>query len=271
MRWNLKTVKGAIHLFDSIPVQPPSQSKRMKKTPPAASRFPADDVKQSVSPPHENRHRIMIVDDHPITRMGLKELINSQSDLVVCCEADAPSSVFAKLSSGCPALALVDLSMPGRSGVEFIKDLAAFQRNLKILVLSMQDEVYYAERVLKAGARGYVMKSTGSDALLAAIRTVINGCMYFSPEISGRILSGFTANRPETSLSPVERLSDREFEVYRLLGMGKDTLAIATQLSISAKTVDVHRANIKKKLSVPTSSALICHAARWNYEHSSGA
>jgi len=242
----------------------------MKRTLDPAARFPTNDVKRLALPPLEDRHRIMIVDDHPITRMGLKELINSQTDLVVCCEADAPSSVFAKLSSGGPVLALVDLSMPGRSGVEFIKDLVAFQPDLKILVLSMQDEVYYAERVLKAGAMGYVMKSMGSDALLAAIRTVIKGCMYFSPEISGRILSGFTANRAETTLSPVERLSDREFEVYRLLGAGNDTLAIAEQLSISSKTVDVHRANIKKKIGVATSSALICHAARWNYEHSSG-
>ena len=242
----------------------------MKKPLTSDVRLPAADAKRSTFLPHENRHRIMIVDDHPVTRMGLKELINSQTDLVVCCEADAPSSVFSKLSSACPALALVDLSMPGRSGVEFVKDLVAFQANLKILVLSMQDEVYYAERVLKAGAMGYVMKSTGSDELLAAIRTVVNGCMYFSPKISARLLSGFTANRKDMCLSPVERLSDREFEVYRLLGMGDDTLAIATQLSISPKTVDVHRANIKKKIGVPTSSALISHAARWNYEHSSG-
>jgi DNA-binding NarL/FixJ family response regulator len=213
------------------------------------------------SPP--SRRRLLLVDDHPFMRAGLAQLIERQPDLAVCGEAADPAEAMRALASSQPDLILADLTMPGRSGLEFIKDLLASSPNLAVLVVSMHDEIVYAERALRAGARGYIMKEAGGEALLGAIRQVLRGEVYVSPRMSARVLESMTARKPRGSSSPIEQLSDREFEVFQLIGQGKSTRDIAAQLHLSSKTVDVHRGNIKAKLGLTDATALIRHAVRW--------
>jgi DNA-binding NarL/FixJ family response regulator len=153
--------------------------------------------------------------------------------------------------------------MPGRSGLEFIKDLIALRPDLPILVISMHDEVVYAERCLRAGARGYVMKESGSENLLAALRRVISGQIHVSIGVSESILRNLSARKPRGSGSPIQALRDREFEVFQLVGQGKSTRDIAAQLHLSPKTVDVHRGHIREKLGLKDVTALLRHAVQW--------
>jgi DNA-binding NarL/FixJ family response regulator len=214
-------------------------------------------------PPTPPRRTVLLVDDHPFMRAGLAQLIERQPDLAVCGEAGDPTEALRAVGKSKPDLILTDLTMPGRSGLEFVKDLLAAEPTLSILVVSMHDEAVYAERALRAGARGYIMKEAGGEALLAAIRRVIGGEVYLSPRMSTRILEGLSARKPRGSTSPIEQLSDREFEVFQLIGQGKSTRDVAEQLHLSSKTVDVHRSHIKEKLGLKDSTALIRHAVRW--------
>jgi DNA-binding NarL/FixJ family response regulator len=207
--------------------------------------------------------RILIVDDHPFMRAGLAQLIDKQAGLRVCGEAGNPADAFTELKKGKFDLVLSDITMPGRSGIEFIKDLLASHPGLPVLVVSMHDELIYAERVLRAGARGYIMKEAGGEALLAAIRQVLSGEVYVSPKMSARILGELSGRKPRGSQSPIEKLTDREFEIFQLIGQGKSTRDIATQLHLSSKTVDVHRAHIKEKLNLVDTTSLVRHAVRW--------
>ena len=229
---------------------------RPKPSPSPASSMPAPG-------PRSERKRILLVDDHPFMRVGLATLIDRQPDLAVCGEAGNPLEAFHALEKTKPDLILTDLTMPGRSGLEFIKDLRAAEPELAILVVSMHDEAVHAERALRAGARGYIMKEAGGENLLAAIRQVLRGEVYVSPKMSARILEGLSGGKPRGSSSPIEKLTDREFEVFQLIGQGKSTREIAGQLHLSPKTVDVHRANIKEKLDLTDVTALIRHAVRW--------
>ncbi len=209
------------------------------------------------------KQQIFVVDDHPIVRTGLAQLIRQQSDLEVCGEASTPDEAFRHLSKSQPDLLLTDLTMPGRSGVEFIHDLLALYPKLLILVVSMHDEKIHAERALRAGARGYVMKESGGKDLLAAIRLVLSGQVYTSPKFTAEFLDGLSCPSKQCSASPIRKLSDREFEVLRLLGQGNSTGDIALQLHLSIKTVDAHRANIKQKLDLKSATALVSFAIRW--------
>ena len=217
----------------------------------------------SASPATSTRKKILLVDDHPFMRAGLAGLIDRQPDLMVCGEAGNPIEAFHAMEKNKPDLVLTDLTMPGRSGLEFIKDLRAAEPDLAILVISMHDELVHAERALRAGARGYIMKEAGGENLLAAIRQVLRGEVYVSPRMSARILDGISGGKPRGSSSPIEKLTDREFEVFQLIGQGKSTRDIAEQLHLSPKTVDVHRANIKEKLGLTDVTALIRYAVRW--------
>ena len=209
------------------------------------------------------KRRVFVVDDHPMTREGLSAIISRQVDLELCGQASNAAEALAELSRLAPDLMVTDMTMPGRSGLEFIKDVAAMMPGLPMLVLSMHDEMLYAERALRAGARGYVMKDAGAAKLLEAIRLVLNGDTYVSPQMSARILDAFTGKRPRGSTSPIEKLSDREFEVFQLLGNGKSTKEVAQALNLSPKTVDVHRSHIKEKLQLKDAASLIHHAVRW--------
>lgn len=207
--------------------------------------------------------RILIVDDHPMMRQGLAQLINHEPDLTVCGEADTASQALEEVTSRRPDLVLLDISLPDKNGLELIKDLHAWSPEVLILVVSMHDEALYAERVLRAGARGYIMKQEGGRILMEAVRRVLSGRVYVSEKMAARILETFSGRRVETLVSPVEQLSDREFEVFQLIGEGKGTRDIAGHLHLSVKTVEVHRANIKAKLNIRTATELLRYAVRW--------
>jgi DNA-binding NarL/FixJ family response regulator len=219
--------------------------------------------KAASSPAPAARKNILLVDDHPFMRAGLAHLIDRQPDMRVGGEAGNPAEAFLQLRKVRPDLVLTDLTMPGRSGLEFIKDLLAAEPTLSVLVISMHDEAVFAERALRAGARGYIMKEAGGENLLTALRQVLRGEVYVSPRMSTRILAGLSGSRPRGSSSPIETLTDREFEILQLIGQGKSTRDIATQLSLSPKTVDVHRSHLKEKLDLKDVTALIRYAVRW--------
>ena len=209
------------------------------------------------------RRRVFLVDDHPMMRAGLAGLIQSQPDLEVVGEAaDAPTALEAILSCQ-PDLVLSDLTLPGRSGIDLIKDLLAQRPDLPILVLSMHDEMVYAERVRRAGARGYVMKEAGGERLMAAIREVLTGSVSVSPRMASVLLNSLSGPRPRGGSSPIGKLSDREFEVFQRIGQGLMPRDIADDLGISLKTVDVHRAHLKSKLALAHMSDLVRYAVRW--------
>jgi DNA-binding NarL/FixJ family response regulator len=213
--------------------------------------------------PARGRRKVLIVDDHPIMRQGLAQLINNEPDLCVCCEASTAGQALEVVANGSPDLVLADLSLPDKNGLELIKDISALRPDLPVLVLSMHDEAIYAERALRAGARGYLMKQEGAAKVLAAIRRVLAGQVSVSDAMSAKILDLFSGRRPARESSLVERLTDREFEVFELLGQGKGSREIADHLHLSIKTVEVHRANIKHKLGIKTAPELIRQAVRW--------
>jgi DNA-binding NarL/FixJ family response regulator len=207
--------------------------------------------------------RILIVDDHPMTRSGLVHLINHQSEMVVDGEAEDAAQALDLLASKRPDLMLIDITLPGKSGLELIKDVKAMHPDLPMLVLSMHDESLYADRVLRAGARGYITKHEGGDKLMGAIRHVLSGRIYVSESMSAHILEIFSGGQTGIDRSSIQKLSDREFEVFEALGEGLSSHEIAKKLHLSAKTVDAHRANIKTKLNINTTAELISFSARW--------
>jgi len=213
--------------------------------------------------PTVKKTRVLIVDDHPMTRAGLVHVINHQPDLMVCGEAESAAHALDILDSSRPDLLLIDITLPGKSGLELIKDVKAMQPELLMLVVSMHDESLYADRVLRAGARGYITKHEGGEKLMEAIRHVLSGKIYVSESMSAHILEVFSGGQTRLDRSSIEKLSDREFEVFESLGEGLSSQQIANKLHLSAKTVDAHRANIKTKLNIKTTAELISYAARW--------
>lgn len=207
--------------------------------------------------------RILIVDDHPMMRQGLAQLIGAEPDLAVCGEAEDAGRALDAVGALKPDLVLVDISLPGKNGLELIKDFQAIQPGLSVLVISMHDESLYAERVLRAGGRGYIMKQEGGKKLMQAIRQVLDGKIYVSEKMSAEILEMISGRRSGAAGSPVEKLTDRELEVFQLIGQGKSTREIAEKLHLSVKTVDVHRANIKAKLKLASATELVRFAVRW--------
>ena len=214
--------------------------------------------------------RLLIVDDHPMMRTGLAQLIDNEVDLKVCAEAENAGQALDIAVRQALDLILLDISLPDKNGLELIKDIQALKPALPILVVSMHDESLYAERVLRAGGRGYIMKQEGGKKLLQAVRHVLSGQIYVSEKMAAGILETFSGRHTEVAASPVQQLSDREFEVFQLIGQGKSTREIAVHLHLSAKTVEVHRLNIKKKLKLKTSTDLVRHAVRWLETEKSG-
>ena len=219
-------------------------------------------VKRS-SPARNPKRKVLLVDDHPMMRQGLAQVINQQADLVTCGEAGDANEAMQRIAALRPDLAVLDISMEGKSGLELIKDIQAVHPEVPVLVMSMHDELLYAERVLRAGARGYVMKRAGGEAVLGAIRDVLSGKVYVSERMSAQILDRFSTARAARHQSPIEMLTDREFEVFKLIGEGCTTRAIAQRLHISPKTVDVYRQHLKEKLDLPSATSMIQHAVRW--------
>ena len=211
----------------------------------------------------KSKIRILIVDDHPMMRQGLVQLIKNEPDLTVAGEAETAEQAVSIIAQSAPDLVLADISLTGKGGLELIKDVHALRSGLPVLVISMHDESVYAERVLRAGGRGYIMKQEGGKQIMQAIRHVLSGQIYVSPKMSGKILEIFSGRRSESGGSPVERLTDREFEVFQLIGQGKGTRQIADQLHLSVKTVEVHRQHIKEKLKLTDAPSLARYAVQW--------
>ena len=211
--------------------------------------------------PSESRHRILIVDDHPMMREGLRTLISRERDLMVCGEAETAVQALDAVAKLTPDLVLADITLPGPNGIELIKDICALQQGMLILVISMHDESLHAERVLRAGARGYIMKQESGPTMMQAIRQVLAKRIYLSDKMSARILEHVVGKRTEAS--PIKRLSDREWEVFQLIGRGRSTVQIAEELHLSPKTVEAHRAHVKEKLDLRTMTELVSFASRW--------
>src|SRR4051794_20615324 len=207
--------------------------------------------------------RLLLVDDHPVVLDGYRLLLEAQPDMVVCAAVTNEPDALRAVQQERPDLILMDLTMPGRGGLELIKDLTVLHPECKILVCSMHDEMLYAERALHAGAKGYLTKDTPGPQMLAAIRKVLTGGIYVSDRLAARVLESFAGQRPRGSRSPLEKLSDREFEVFRHFGEGRTAKEIASQLNLSPKTVSVHRDHIKDKLEFATSAEMIRQAVRW--------
>ncbi len=206
---------------------------------------------------HAAKRRVFVVDDHPIVRRGLVELINTQPDLVVCGEAeDAPTALRA-IKEQRPDLALLDVSLKEGDGLELAKDLKSQLPDLAILMLSMHDESLYTERALRAGASGFIMKEEAPQTLLAAIHKVLAGGVHVSEKMGARLLQGMARGKKPGVELPMDRLTDRELEVFRMIGEGQTVKEIAEALFLSAKTVEAHREHIKDKLNVRTSAELL--------------
>jgi DNA-binding NarL/FixJ family response regulator len=206
--------------------------------------------------------RVLIVDDHPFLRMGLTESLVREPGLSVCGAVGTAEEALSAMENLQPDVVVTDLNLPGKSGIELIKDLAAIRPGLPVLALSMHDEEIYAERCLRAGARGYVMKNEGPEKLAAAIRHVLAGGTHVSATTSARILDTFIG-RANNKNSPVSGLSDREFDVFQWMGRGLSTHEIANRMHISPKTVETHRMHIKTKLKIGSVTELVAYASRW--------
>lgn len=207
--------------------------------------------------------KILIVDDHPLMRKGLALSLNAETDLEVVAQAPDAEEALSMLDEVNPDVAIIDISLPGMSGLELIKHIQAVRPDIRTLVVSRHDETLYAERAIRAGARGYVMKLEAADEIVKAVRRVLSGGIYVSEEINERLLMGLAVGRTEIARSPLEVLSDRELEVFELSGRGLVTREIAERLHLSVKTVESYRARIKEKLNLRTAAELMQHAVQW--------
>jgi DNA-binding NarL/FixJ family response regulator len=207
--------------------------------------------------------RILIVDDHPIVRRGLVGMINQEPGLHVVAEAEDYHHALEAFKSHAIDLAIIDLTLEGLGGLELIKQLRVMYPKIPLLVLSMHDEMLYSERALRAGARGYIMKQEGTDRLATAIRTILRGEIYVSERVAARMVGKFVDGKRDAGSTPLDRLSDRELEVFELLGRGLGTRQVADRLCVSIKTIESHREHIKLKLQLKNATELIQHATQW--------
>lgn len=205
------------------------------------------------------------MDDHPVLRQGLKQILDLQPNLRVCCEAETGPEALELIVREAPDLVLIDLSLRGGDGIDLVKDIKALRPQTRMLVLSMHDEFIYAERVLRAGAQGYVMKHEKIEHLLAAIAKVLDGGVYVSDKVAARLIQrvASSGSRADAVGSTVDRLTDRELQVFRLIGEGLGTRLIAEKLGVSRKTVESHREHIKEKLMLTSGEELIQRAVQW--------
>jgi DNA-binding NarL/FixJ family response regulator len=204
--------------------------------------------------------KVFLVDDHPIVRQGLGLLINREPDLVVCGEAEDAPSALQRMASAQPDLMVIDISLDGPDGLELLKTIRLKEPILPVLILSMHEESTYAERTLRAGANGYIMKQEATERVLVAIRRILEGKVYLSERLTNKMLEQFVHGAGSSKNDPLMTLSDRELEVYRLIGAGHGTRQIADQLHVSVKTVESYQAHIKEKLSLRNARELVQHA-----------
>ncbi|MEX1366290.1 MAG: response regulator transcription factor [Nannocystaceae bacterium] len=212
---------------------------------------------------NDERVGVLIVDDHPLVRQGLTSLINRSDDLQVIGQAPSGPEALKLMEEREPQVAVVDLSLAGGSGIDLLKEIGKRHPSVISLVLTMHDELFYAERALRAGARGYVMKGEETDEVLEAIREVLKGEVYVSKHLQSVLVQRAADPGPNAPSSAVESLSDRELEVFELVGRGQPTREIAKQLSVSVKTVETHRHRIKEKLGLSSGTQMVRYAIRW--------
>jgi DNA-binding NarL/FixJ family response regulator len=208
-------------------------------------------------------NRILLIDDHPIMRHGLAQLLRAEEGLQVCAEAGSARDGLAFIEKATPDLVILDLTLPDKHGLELLKDIQALHPGLRCLILSMHDESLYAERALRAGARGYIMKEAAADHLVTAVRKILSGGIYVSDGMASRMIEQLSGLRGKAGAAGVENLTDRELEVLTLIGQGSATKLIAERLGISARTVEAHRAHIKDKLGLTDGPALVKYAVQW--------
>jgi DNA-binding NarL/FixJ family response regulator len=216
------------------------------------------------------RRRVLVIDDHPIVRHGLAVLINREPDLMVCGEAEAAQSATQAIVSLRPNLVILDISLGGPDGLELLKQIRTRNADLPVLVLSMHDEMIYAERALRAGANGYIMKQEATDRVLTAIRCILEGQVYVPDRVASRLLRQYAHTSTVIARSPLAALSDRELEVFRLIGAGRSTRQIAEILHLSVKTVESYQAHIKEKLELRDAHELQYYAIEWAVSERAG-
>jgi DNA-binding NarL/FixJ family response regulator len=209
------------------------------------------------------KSRVFVVDDHPIVRQGLVLLINQQPDLAVCGEASEAHSALRGIAATAPDILILDISLSGPDGLEVLKSVRACDAAVPVLILSMHEESIYAERALRAGANGYIMKQEATETVLVALRRILNHEIYVSDPVAKKMLRRFISGSAAEKQSPVAELTDRELEVFRLIGEGHGTRQIAEELHLSVKTVESYQAHIKDKLSLRSARELIQHAIQW--------
>lgn len=214
------------------------------------------------------KKKVYIVDDHPLMRKGMAMTLQSNIEFDVCGQAESAEEAHSEILKLKPDAAVIDISLPGMNGIELVKNLLHQMPDLKILIVSRHDEELYAERALRAGAKGYLMKLEAGEVLVSAVRQVLNGNLYLSESIGNKLLMKLASGNSPKSDNPLDLLSDRELEVFELTGQGLSTREIGEKLHISVKTVESHRANIKEKLHLDTANELMRHAVRWVEESS---
>lgn len=219
---------------------------------------------------NQGKKRILIVDDHPIVRRGLGELVNQEAGLVVSGQAEDAHQAMEAIKAQEPDMVIVDISLKETSGLELIKDIKTRYPGLPVLTLSMHDESLYAERALRAGAKGYIMKQQATEELIMAIRKVLDGQVYVSDTVAAKMVRKLVGGGPDVGASAIDRLSDRELEVFRLIGEGHGTRQIAEKLHLSVKTIETYRAHIKEKLNLADSAELLQHAIQWVKSQNAG-
>jgi DNA-binding NarL/FixJ family response regulator len=213
--------------------------------------------------PKRNARRILIVDDHPIVRQGLRRLMENEEDLSVCGEVETARDARTAIKDLNPDAVIVDISLKQGDGIELVRDVRAHYATLPMLVLSMHDEAIYAERMLSAGANGYIMKQAASEQFLASLRRVLDGGIYVSEAVGSNMIQKFASGGSYTSANPIDRLSNRELQILHMIGKGMSTRETANSLNLSIKTVESHRQRIKRKLNLNTGAQLVQYAVNW--------
>ena len=211
----------------------------------------------------KRKRRVLIVDDHPIVRQGLRRVMENEDDLVVCGEAESARDARALIKELNPDVVIADISLKQGDGIELVRDVRAHHPTLPILVLSMHDETIYAERMLSAGANGYIMKQAASDQFLASVRRVLEGGIYVSEAVGTNMIQKFAAGGAYISANPIDRLSNRELQILHMIGKGMSTRETAQSLNLSIKTIESHRQRIKRKLNLSTGTQLVQYAVNW--------
>jgi DNA-binding NarL/FixJ family response regulator len=214
--------------------------------------------------------RVLLIDDHPIVRQGLALLIDREGDLSVCGEADGAHSAFHAIETLRPDLVVLDISLSGPDGLDVLKEIRMKTASLPVLILSMHDESIYAERAMRAGANGYIMKQEATEKVLVAIRRILQGEVYLSDRLTNTMLQQYVRGVSPTKMSPLVSLTDRELEVFRLIGEGHGTRQIADDLHLSVKTIESYQAHIKEKLALRNARELVQHAIEWTVNLNGG-